>query len=91
MQIADLFGTDWEKVVERMTFLIRKKEWSYDWYDENTFSIDTDYLRRYYCLNDFGIDVFIVEDMRTSKELHFIISYEELKDYLLPTETDTGG
>ena len=47
--------------------------------------------RRYYCLNDFGIDVLFVEDKRTFKEYHFAISYDELKDYLLPTETDTGG
>ena len=47
--------------------------------------------RRYYCLNGFGIDVLFVKDMRTFKEYHFVILYEERKDYLLPTETDTGG
>ena len=43
LQIADLFGTDWEKVVERMTFLIRKKGRSYRLFDENTFSFENDY------------------------------------------------
>lgn len=97
LQIEELFDADWEKVVERMTFLMRKTERSYGLFDEYTFSFENDYRfeivdrRQYYCLNDFGIDVLFVEDMRTFKEDHFVISYDELRDYLLPTETDAGG
>jgi len=89
LQIEELFDAEWEKVVECMTFLIRKKQRSYRLFDEYTFSFENDYRRRFYCLNDFGIDVLFVEDMRTFKEYHFVISYDELKDYLLLAETDT--
>ncbi|MDE7207645.1 MAG: SDR family oxidoreductase, partial [Lachnospiraceae bacterium] len=41
---------------------------------------------RWISTDDFGIDVLFVEDMRTFKEYHFLISYEELKDFLKETE-----
>lgn len=79
LQMADLFAVKWEEVSLRFSWLLRKTEQYFSLF-LNNLSLEDMYMRVYFCLTDSGVDIVLVDDMRTFKEYHFVISYKELED-----------
>lgn len=66
----------------RFSYLIRKTELSFNLFSDDFPLINGNYMRVYYCLTDTGVDIIFVDDIRTFKEYHFVLSYKELADIL---------
>ena len=82
LQPEALFSVSPERLFLGLSFLIRKTERGFDCFLDDLFykgGINT-YYRVYYCITSGGLDIFFVEDMRTDKEFHFLISYREMAD-----------
>lgn len=82
LKIEDLFKVKWEEVVLRFSYLIRKTELSFNIFFDDFPLVNGDYMRVYYCLTNIGVDIVFVDDIRTFKEYHFVLSYKELADIL---------
>lgn len=84
LQPEALFSVSPERLFLGLSFLIRKTERGFDCFSDDLFykgGIST-YYRVYYCITSEGLDIFFVEDMRTDKEFHFLISYREMEDII---------
>lgn len=84
LELEDLFSVDAQRLCLRLSFLLRKTEKGFDCFSDDLFLRRGNYpeYRTYYCMTGKGLDVFFVEDMRTGKEYHFLISYSELQDIM---------
>ena len=84
LELEDLFSVDFQRLFLRLSFLLRKTEKGFDCFPDDLFFRRGNYpeYRTYYCMTGEGLDVFFVEDMRTGKEYHFLISYSELQDIM---------
>ena len=82
LKIEDLFKVKWEETVLRFSYLIRKTELSFNIFANDFPLVNGNYMRVYYCLTDTGVDIVFVDDIRTFKEYHFVLSYKELADIL---------
>lgn len=83
LQIDDLFKVKWEEVLLRFSYLIRKTELSFNIFSGDLPLVNGNYMRVYYCLTNTGVDIVFVDDMRTFKEYHFVLSHRELEDILI--------
>lgn len=89
LQPEDLFAVSWDEVSLRLYYLLRETDRACDLFSEDLLLPTADSERIFYCLTGEGFDVFYVEDMRTFKEDHFVISYKELEGIYLAG--DEGG